>query len=705
MGEKIKITLDSVRYPGVTVYTADEFPEDLIRHIPILHRRRSDPRGRGDNPPTYLNITCAFDIETTTLEDIRQSFLYIWQFAIGHDTVVIGRSWDEWERLLLRISSVLGNGIYLIIYVHNLSYEFQFLRGVYPFRKEEVFAVKSRKVLKATMHDHFELRDSYLLTNSSLDKFTRDMNAPHAKVDKELFDYTVIRTPSTPITGVELEYCVNDVLGLVEAVDIKMAMDDDNLYSIPLTQTGYVRRDMKKALRPEVRDLRKIMPELSAYKLLRQAFQGGNCHANRYYAGDVLTGVRSFDRSSSYPDVLVHCEFPMTPFRPVADLSPDNIIHLIDDRHQALVMRVAFDGLRLADPLCPVPYLSKSKCRSISGGRFDNGRILEALHLETTITDIDLKIILSVYEFDGMEVLECERSGYAPLPKAFRDLVIHYYRRKTELKGVAGEEADYMRSKERINSLYGMTAQDPVKASVSFTSAEGYSLELPIVEIELDDYRKSATLPYQWGVWCTAWARYRLQEGLDCAGHGVVYTDTDSVKFIDSADFDEFNAARIRDCLKSGGWAVDPKGVTHYMGVFEEETAPGGLAEFKTLGAKKYAYRERPGDPLVCTISGVPKKAGSAELDRLGGMAAFEVGTVLYDGQLGVVYNDEDYGLHTVNGETIRITANACLLPDSYTIGITDEYSRLLTDSRQYNLLLITKAIEELEDLKNGNIS
>ena len=41
----------------------------------------------------------------------------------------------------------------VVIFVHNLSFEFQFLRGIYHFDNEEVFAVESRKVLKCEMFE------------------------------------------------------------------------------------------------------------------------------------------------------------------------------------------------------------------------------------------------------------------------------------------------------------------------------------------------------------------------------------------------------------------------------------------------------------------------------------------------------------------------------------------------------------------------
>lgn len=80
-----------------------------------------------------------------------------------------------------------------------------------------------------------------------------------------------------------------------------MNLDDDNLYTFPLTSTGYVRRDAKKAMRDiSHMFVRNQLPDFYTYRMLREAFRGGNTHANRYYAGVVLHGYKSADRSSSY---------------------------------------------------------------------------------------------------------------------------------------------------------------------------------------------------------------------------------------------------------------------------------------------------------------------------------------------------------------------------------------------------------------------
>ena len=83
--------------------------------------------------------------------------------------------------------------------------EFQFLKGWYDFQPDEVFRTEPRKVLKCEMFDSFEFRCSYFLTNLSLDRFTRQMGIENKKLSGEIFDYSKIRYPWTPLNDYEIQ--------------------------------------------------------------------------------------------------------------------------------------------------------------------------------------------------------------------------------------------------------------------------------------------------------------------------------------------------------------------------------------------------------------------------------------------------------------------------------------------------------------------
>lgn len=702
----------------MVINCAEFKPEEYFKKPPIIKNRRGNPGGKKRH---YIGITTAFDIETTLLDDINQSVMYIWQWQFSTDVTVIGRTWDEFLDLQKRIKAVLPEEKWLVVYVHNLSYEFQFLKGIYTFFPDDVFAVASRKIVKADMWGCFEFRCSYKLTNMSLAQFTKRMKVEHQKLSGEEFNYTEKRYPWSTLTDEELSYCVHDVLGLVEAVNALMDRDGDNLQTIPMTSTGYVRRNVKRALKDGTvhhNFVHSILPDIELYTALREAFRGGNTHANRYYAGDIIENVHSADRSSSYPAVMCNCEYPMSVFVPILhkDLNSGYIARCIKIRHKALLLRIRIENLTLRDSYWGCPYLSKDKCRNIVKGvnTEDNGRILSADSLETTITDIDLKIIMEEYQ-GKITFLQGWYSSYKKLPQPIINEVIKYYRGKTELKGVKGQEIYYDKLKALLNALYGMMAQDPVKFRQIFQQVGDFETDESILKKQAKDEEwdvrtllsairekqiellgksnEKAFLAYQWGVWVTAHSRDALERGIrlvhETPGADFIYCDTDSVKYTGSIDWSEYNSARIAECTASGAFSTDPSGVTHYMGVFETEDNPEtGYAYryFKTLGAKKYAYIEKEGEGVHCTIAGVNKKKGGVELDKHGGLSAFEEDFVFREaGGNQAVYNDSPEVDHVViDGKTLKITSNVAILPSEYTLGITGEYERIIKYAKNY---------------------
>ena len=170
-------------------------------------------------------------------------------------------------------------------------------------------------------------------------------------------------------------------------------------------------------------------------------------------------------------------------------------------------------------------------------------------------------------------------------------------------------------------------------------------------------------------------------------GSDFLYCDTDSCKYFGEVDWRPYNDKMEKLSRKNQMFAVDPNGRTHYMGVFEPEIKMEA-EEFKTMGAKKYAYRTLDGK-LHITIAGVNKKIGAIELERAGGLDAMkEDFRFTWAGGLQAKYNDRPEVTEwiTEDGEPIRITRNTCLLPNTKTLGITAEYRELITTSSLFSV-------------------
>lgn len=706
------------------IYHAPDIPLDLIHALPDAPKPKGNP-GRKKRPD-YKAVVCAFDIETTALKRHRQSFMYIWQLQIGFDITIIGRNWTDFLTVLQKIQNVLHD-TKLVTYVHNLSFEFQFLSGIWYFTSEDVFCTEPRQILHADMGP-LELRCSYRLSNMSLDQFTRQMKVQHRKLSGEKFDYGKVRYPWTKLSEYELNYATYDVIGLVEAVNQLMINEGDTLYSIPMTSTGYVRRDVKRAMRTYNWDsMHRQLPSFELHKKFRRAFRGGNTHADRHFVGQIVRDVWSWDISSSYPSALLLKEFPVGRWYEVTKehCTAEYLKDLIQRRHKAVLVECNFLNIRLKDPRWPVPYLPIDKCEHVipytqeqaNGIRLrmsvDNGRIMAAQYLETTLTDIDLGIVAEEYEWDELEIQFMAFSTYGMLPAQLREVILKYYINKTSLKGIPEKQFVYDADKRKINAIYGCMVQDPIQIRYLFSENEDVPYIQDVSKSEEEIYKQAMMYAYQaypWGCWTTAHARRKLEDGIrvvyetgknekQISGRiktHFLYCDTDSIKFIGNADISILNTKYIQEAEKMKAYADDPKGKRHYIGVYENETAKGAYPEFLTWGAKKYVYREPEseqlqtvagtGDTWHITIAGVNKETGARELERAGGINALlpdKDGKPYFvfreSGGIEAVYNDApDIGSIKIGNHEIDITRNIYLERHPYTLSVTDEFERII---------------------------
>ena len=161
-----------------------------------------------------LNVASVFDIEASSFyneENQKQCTMYAWVFGIN-GKCIRGRTWDEWFKVLQRVCEYYELSITnkLIIYIHNLSYEFQWFRKMFDWYK--VFATDTRKPLYALAEIGIEFRCSYLLSGYSLEKLGE--NLTKYKVNKKVgdLDYELIRHSQTPLTDTEWGYILNDGL-------------------------------------------------------------------------------------------------------------------------------------------------------------------------------------------------------------------------------------------------------------------------------------------------------------------------------------------------------------------------------------------------------------------------------------------------------------------------------------------------------------
>lgn len=62
----------------------------------VPHKRRKIAIKR-----EVVELVCAFDIETTTIFHAGKdhAIMYVWQFSIDNQQIIMGRTWDEYKQL------------------------------------------------------------------------------------------------------------------------------------------------------------------------------------------------------------------------------------------------------------------------------------------------------------------------------------------------------------------------------------------------------------------------------------------------------------------------------------------------------------------------------------------------------------------------------------------------------------------------------
>lgn len=592
---------------------------------------------------TYINIECGFDIETTSVlleNDEKAAFMYEWTFGIKNgEYICYGRTWKQFIELCQKLHDYfeLSDEKILICYIHNMSFEFQFMRKYFNWLK--VFSVDDRKPIKALCDLGIEFRDSYILSGYSLAK-TAD-NLQFHKVEKMIgdLDYSKIRTQDTLLTNTELQYCYNDVLIILYYINEQIKQYGD-ITKIPMTNTSRVRNFVRQCCYTDGTGSKKLkhnkgkwfkyrelMNDLQLttdeYIILKRAFQGGFTHANANYTNKLLENVSSIDFTSSYPAVMLSEMFPMSKGIKTSVLDIKKMFSYSDKPFDELcdkycvVCDIEFTNLQ--SKIYFENYISESKCSVLENSVVNNGRVFSAEKLVTTITNIDWGIIKQCYTWDKVGIKNVYRYYKGYLPKDIILAILKLYEDKTTLKGVEGMEVEYLNSKGMLNSVYGMCVTDIIRDEVTYTDEWG-SMPANIDE-QIEHYNKSYNrfLYYPWGVWVTAYARRNLWLGIINIGEDYVYSDTDSIKMLNYENHLEFvkrydimitnKLENMCDYYKIDKSKLRPKtikGVEKMIGVWDYE---GTYTHFKTLGAKRYLVEESDSS-LHLTVAGLGKKCG-----------------------------------------------------------------------------------------------
>lgn len=724
--------------PVKTVTTPSDWEELLL--IPFEFER-----SKKKHPSKKCSNIIAFDIETTSLytnylttwgwshadyaanpakydNAVKFAIMYVWQFAIetpDGPVVFMGRTWDEcrdfidklqkcvavakygmnaktWDELDANYDAIRQQNdrhtfsrVQFRIYIHNLGFEFQFLRNIFDFdfadddekhKKAPVFARKQRKPMRAQFNFDCAtviFHDTLVLTQKSLKTWCKDAGLPSSKLKVPAGYYDIIRTPKTTLTPFEVQYSINDVVSMVYGIDL-YRQKYGKLSNIPMTQTGEVRRTC-------IERVAKANPEWAArcanisacidfdfFKVLTKVFCGGWTHANSIYTGRTMYNVRCFDFASDYPFCMCVFRYPVSNFVKASTGEMRDVffndLMTTDPRGFDVPFKyyIHFSADAVLTKTCNT-FWSISKCEVLEDVNADNGKIYSASHVEIYMTGDDFRVFTEAYKFANLKVIDIWRAEADFLPAELVETILDYYHKKTTLKGLVDRLSEYAESKQFINSIYGVAVTRVISDIIHFmliSDDEGDHSEWVKEQLTAemyDDMREryddntSEFVTYPIGTFVTAYARSSLWHFILKLDKHVIYGDTDSLKGTFDADdiafIDEYNEwvkDREEKVAAHHGFdegmfhPLDTKGEEHRLGIFAEEDP---CYEFRTLGAKRYVDTIRVptakynpdkmkavdffdnGDAKViqATVAGLPKKAAVSILDSVDD---FTVGTV-----------------------------------------------------------------------------
>lgn len=591
------------------------------------------------------------------------------------------------------------------IYVHNLGYDWTFLRRFFfmtfghPIKQ---LNTKSHYPIYIEFKNGIILRDSLILAQRKLEKWGSDLKVKHQKA-VGYWDYSKYRNQQEEYTEKEHQYAEFDTLCGVECLEATRQLLGKRVGSMPWTATGIPREEIRKrGKKNRAKDwFNRVIGDWQFQKQLEATYHGGFAHANRHYIGHIFrlkngSYVQCFDFASSYPFCLLAKKYPAERFFSVPNTQKENIIK--DSEEYAFCFKLVAIGVKLKDDSIPMPALQFSKCVKSVNDVTDNGRILCADYIEIYLTEQDLIVINEQYDFKGSLCIEimCSKKDY--LPRWFTDYVFELFENKTKLKG--GDKVLYSLAKALLNSLYGVTVQRPVKDDIIevyepelLEDAKSWKTEKHDADYE-EQYNiwkesRNNILPYFIGVWVTAYAFRNLFELGKCVKEGSVwiYSDTDSC-YSNGWDLEKVNAYNEKckqELLANGYGCVYHMGREWWLGVAETDGDNDLYSEFVTVGAKRYCGRNKADNDIHITVAGVPKK-GSECLNN--DIKQFKKGFIFPGTKTGKLTHEYIYNeIHTDSdgneiGDSINLTPCDYLLDD---VMITD-WESLITDDIELSI-------------------
>lgn len=542
----------------------------------------------------------------------------------------------------------------VIIYIHNASYDLSylvpyFMRYLVCPPGEDRGIIEENNQFLTYVQGPFEFRCTYRLTGMSLEKWSESMNVEHKK-QVGLYDYSRVIYQDSELSEAEKQYDKYDVLSMQESLAKWNKIHGDTMVTVPLTMTGYTRRDLRRSCnasltyRDEYFLETRLDPEL--YFACWNAYAGGYTHQNRFLKNKTIKGtIGHRDFKSHYPSQMTCRKFPLG--RPYLFYNyvnnPDcmtieRVLDLYPDYSTITVLRI-FEAT-IKDPRITMPFMQYDKLNfneKPADLQRDNGRVLHFRSEEGGVLYVDnltLNILVQQYDLD-YTILKSWKMENKELPEEIIRVVDKYFKGKSDKKAIVKEyvklygemddrtrdaEIELMLTKILLNSAYGCVAMNPLRNDWALTEDMEFECNNNFDTFEamaepLDNYYAAYYnfLPYQVGIFITAYARYELFLYIEAIGYEkCLYSDTDSIFYLKDEDTERAINDLNAKMRAKAHYVVLANGEKEY---YDEFTAEPDCHSFKGLHSKCYGVITSK-DELKLTIAGVPSRTLIAMVDN-----------------------------------------------------------------------------------------
>ena len=300
------------------------------------------------------------------------------------------------------------------------------------------------------------------------------------------------------------------------------------------------------------------------FKFLEKAFQGGFVGYNSEYVNDVVYNVYCADFVSSYITWMLAGKYPMSFNSRYKNPSISDVNKLLSDESLGFICEIKFTNIKSISP-CRCIKCSELVdendesfgVRSIvyeNNSEFtDDGGLISAKCIDLITTSVDYSYYSKFYKWDSVEFIYVEVYNMDYLPIEYLSVVKDLFYKKSINKGNPDTFVASV-AKKKVNISYGLMVTGFWRTTYSVNNNEFVKNKTDLSGI-IDDYNNfkgrfyNRVSAYQWGIFCTAYARRALFSIISKLGDDWLYSDTDSVYFrYNNVHIDMIN--RYNDMIK-----------------------------------------------------------------------------------------------------------------------------------------------------------